>query len=455
MENGIEKRFGQLREFYNSRSTRDIVFRLKSLHALRDSIKRYEAEIAEALREDLGKSPRESYLTETGIVLAEIDVQIRNLRLWMRPRRVSSPMALFPSRSRIIYEPKGVVLILAPWNYPFQLAINPLVGAIAAGNCVALKPSTTSSATCRLIARLVAETFSENHVTVFDGEHAQTAELLTYRFDHIFFTGGVNFGRTVMSEAAKNLIPVTLELGGKSPCIVDAGADPDIAARRIVWGKFVNAGQTCIAPDYLFVHSSLKDILLEKMIATLREFYGENIKESELYPRIISDKAFDRLAGYLSGPGRIIHGGDTNRSARYIAPTFMDGVQPDSPLMTEEIFGPILPIMTFDDIHTVMEFVNSREKPLAFYYFGKKRAGKRVLAHTTSGGACINDTLMYIVNPALPFGGAGTSGMGRYHGRWSFETFSNARATVFSPRRADIPMRYPPYRRFGLLKKLL
>lgn len=259
----------------------------------------------------------------------------------------------------------------------------------------------------------------------------------------------------VLAEAAKNLVPVTLELGGKSPCIVDKGADTDIAARRIVWGKLTNAGQTCIAPDYLFVHGSLKEELLEKMRSSIERFYGQDIRHSPGYPRIISDKAFARLSRYLAGPGRITHGGETDASDRYIAPTFIEDVDPGSPLMQEEIFGPILPIMTFDDIDTVTAFINAREKPLAFYYFGPRGAAKKVLAATTSGGACINDTLMHVGNNGLPFGGIGMSGMGHYHGRYSFETFSNMRGTVFSKNCMDIPMRYPPYKSFKTLKKMM
>lgn len=456
MDEKTRERFDRLRAFYGTRATRDIRFRLGALHKLRDAIVANEKDIADALARDLRKSPEESYLTETGMVLEEIGLQIKNLRRWARDRKVSSPAALFPSRSRIIYEPKGVVLVIAPWNYPLQLTLNPLVGAIAAGNCVAVKPSTTSSATCAVIKKILSETLDDNYIAVFDGGHEQTAELLTLRFDHIFFTGGASFGRVVMREAAANLVPVTLELGGKSPCIVDRGADTEIAARRIMWGKLINAGQTCIAPDYLFVHRSLKEELIDEMKKSITRFYGEDIRTSPIYPRIISDKAFDRLVGYLSdGSGRIIHGGSHDKTDHYIEPTMLDGVIADSPVMRDEIFGPILPVMEFSDIRTVIDYVNSHEKPLAFYYFGDKSEGRKVLSATTSGGACINDTLMQIVNPSLPFGGVGMSGMGRYHGKYSFETFSNLRSAVISPTRFDIPLRYPPYRWFGFLKRLL
>ena len=455
MDTTIKNRFDSLNAFYRSGATRNIDFRIDALRRFEKSVRAHEEEIAQALWQDLHKSPEEAYVTETAIVLEEIRTQVRNIRKWARPQKKRSPLFMFPSSSRVIYEPKGVVFILAPWNYPLQLLFDPLAGAIAAGNCVALKPSTTSAATCTVMKKIVSEVFPENYVACFDGGHEQTAELLTMRFDHIFFTGGAAFGRTVMAEAAKNLVPVTLELGGKSPCIVDAGADTDIAARRIVWGKLANAGQTCIAPDYLFVHRSLKDELLVKMAASIERFYGKDPRQSPGYPRIVSDKAFARLNGYLQGPGRIVRGGQTDPDDRYIAPTFIEDPDVESPLMQEEIFGPILPVMAFDDIRTVVDFVNSREKPLAFYYFGKIRKAKEVLSRTTSGGACVNDTLLHVGNNRLPFGGVGMSGMGRYHGRYSFETFSNMRGTVFSKNSLDMAMRYPPYKKVKTLKKIM
>ena len=451
----IRDRLAGMGSFYKSGSTRDIGFRKDALERLAGAIRSSEKEICEALWRDLHKSAEETYLTEMGIVLSEIRTQVKNIGRWARPRKVGSPVALFPSSSRVIYEPKGVVLIIAPWNYPFQLALDPLVGAIAAGNCVALKPSTTSAATCAVIKKIISEVFPDNFVTVFDGDHDQTAHLLKMKFDHIFFTGGSAFGRTVMMEAARNLVPVTLELGGKSPCIVDRDADLGIAARRIAWGKLINAGQTCIAPDYLFLHKDIKEEFIAKYKENVTRFYGTDIKNSTGYPRIISDKAFDRLAGYLSGPGTVIYGGDTDKKGRYISPTLIEGMDENSPVMREEIFGPILPVMTFEDMIEVTAFVNSRDKPLAFYYFGKKRAAADVLRATSSGGACVNDTIMHIVNGKLPFGGIGMSGIGKYHGRYSFETFSNARGTVFSRNGMDIKMRYPPYLSIKTLKKML
>lgn len=455
MDQTVEQRFGAFKKFYATGVTKNKETRREYLKKLHDSIVRHEEEIAQALYQDLRKSPEESYISETGIVLAEIRQQLKNMTKWARGRCVKTPLFLLPSSSRIIYEPKGVVLIIAPWNYPFQLTLDPLVGAIAAGNCVALKPSTTSAATCRIIKKIISEVFPEEYVYLFDGDHAQSAELLACRFDHIFFTGGTGFGRTVMECAAKNLVPVTLELGGKSPCIVDREADLEIAARKITWGKLINAGQTCIAPDYLFVHKEVRSELIEKIKSYIERFYGSDIRHAENYPRIISDRAFARLQGYID-EATILYGGETDAADRYVAPTLIDSPALDSPVMQEEIFGPILPILEFEQIDDVIAFINSREKPLAFYYFGTKRRAREVLGRTTSGGACINDTIVHIANPHLPFGGTGFSGMGSYHGRYSFETFSNMRGTVFSKRHLDITLRYPPYKKhFGLLKRVL
>lgn len=446
----------KIRAFHASGTTRDLSFRKEYLQRLHTAVKARTHEIEHALYEDLRKSPEEAYISEISTVLAEIDDQLRHLHKRARIRRVRTPLFMFPSRSRIICEPKGTVLIMAPWNYPFLLALDPLVGAIAAGNCVVLKPSRTSAATCRLIKTLIAEVFPPDYVSVFDGNHDETEALLEQRFDHIFFTGGASFGRTVMLHAAKHLTPVTLELGGKSPCIVDKTADIDLAARKIAWGKLLNAGQTCIAPDYLLVHRSLTTALVDKIGEYVKRFYGDNLRQSTSYPRIINDKAFSRLQGYIDHGSTILYGGEYDASDRFIAPTILRPDSEQSPIMQEEIFGPILPLIEFDSLDDAADFVNAREKPLAFYYFGRRSDGMQLLRRTSSGGACINDTIMHIANPSLPFGGTGNSGMGRYHGRYSFETFSNMRSTVISPRHADIPLRYPPYHKtFGLLKKLL
>ena len=445
-----------MRAFHASGATRDLSFRKEYLQRLRTAVKVRTHEIEHALYEDLRKSPEEAYISEISTVLAEIDDQLRHLHKRARIRRVRTPLFMFPSRCRIIREPKGTVLIMAPWNYPFLLALNPLVGAIAAGNCVVLKPSRTSAATCELIKSLITDVFPPDYVSVFDGNHDETEALLEQRFDHIFFTGGASFGRTVMQRAAEHLTPVTLELGGKSPCIVDSAADIDLAARKIAWGKFLNAGQTCIAPDYLLVHRSTTTALVNKIGEYVNRFYGEDLRRSPAYPRIINDKAFSRLQDYINHDSTILYGGEYDASDRFIAPTILRPDSGQSPIMQEEIFGPILPLIEFDNADEAVDFVNTREKPLALYYFGRRADGMHLLGRTSSGGACINDTIMHIANPSLPFGGVGKSGMGRYHGRYSFETFSNLRSMVISLQHADIPLRYPPYHKtFSLLKKLL
>ena len=443
-------------EFFRSGKTLPVEYRIHTLKALREAIVRMEPEIEAALKEDLGKSPVESYMCETGMALQELSCALKNIRKWSRTRRVRTPLAQFPAKSYIIPEPYGNVLIMSPWNYPFLLCISPLISAIAAGNCVVLKPSRTSAATCELIKSLITDVFPPDYVSVFDGNHDETEALLEQRFDHIFFTGGASFGRTVMQRAAEHLTPVTLELGGKSPCIVDSAADIDLAARKIAWGKFLNAGQTCIAPDYLLVHRSTTTALVNKIGEYVNRFYGEDLRRSPAYPRIINDKAFSRLQDYINHDSTILYGGEYDASDRFIAPTILRPDSGQSPIMQEEIFGPILPLIEFDNVDEAVDFVNTREKPLALYYFGRRADGMHLLGRTSSGGACINDTIMHIANPSLPFGGVGKSGMGRYHGRYSFETFSNLRSMVISLQHADIPLRYPPYHKtFSLLKKLL
>lgn len=434
--------------------TRDIGFRVRKLKQLRDAILSSEERIEAALWQDLHKSAYESYLTEISIVLQELDDHIRHLRRWAKPHKVATPMQLFGSRSRIVCEPLGVVLIIAPWNYPVQLLMAPLIGALAAGNCVVLKPSPHTPRVSAVMADVVADVFAPEHVTVVQGGREINQELLAERFDYLFFTGSPSLGKVVMKAAAEHLTPVTLELGGKSPCIVDQDADLELAARRLVWGKFLNAGQTCIAPDYLLVQSNVKAHLLERIGHYIRAFYGVQPRESPDYPRIVRVEAVDRIAGLMRS-GTIIHGGEINREERYIAPTVIDGIQPDDPVMQEEIFGPVLPVMEFHALEEAIRYVNAHEKPLALYYFGNRASAREVLANTTSGGACINDTIMHIANPHLPFGGVGNSGMGRYHGRDSFLTFSNRRSVLYSATRWDVPLKYPPFGSLNKLKKLL
>ncbi len=453
-ESKIEEMLKSHRSFFSTHTTKDIHFRLRELKRFRSTILRYENKIAEALWKDLHKSPEEAYLTETSIVLSEINNHIKHLKRWAKDKRVPSPMFLFPSGSKIIYEPLGIALIIAPWNYPFQLLMNPLVGAISSGCCAMLKTSPNAPNIAQVMEEIITETFPEEYISITHGHRDVNESLFKQRFDFIFFTGSPNLGKTVMKAASNYLTPLVLELGGKSPCIVEQDADIQIAARRIMWGKTINAGQTCIAPNYLFVHKNVKEELFREMKSVLKEFFGENPKKSKYYPRIVSDEAMLRLMGLMQD-GQIVIGGETDRSEKYISPTVIDAVNPDFPIMQEEIFGPLLPVMSFIKIEEVIEYVNSHEKPLAFYYFGKNKKAKEMLYKTTSGGACINDTLMHITNHHLPFGGVGNSGMGKYHGLDSFLAFSNKRAVVSTTTRIDLPFKYAPFKYFNLVKKMM
>lgn len=442
------------RAFFATNKTKDINFRLTQLRKLKKAILQNQQKLENALWEDLHKSPEEAYLTEISIVTGEIDNHIRHLKQWAIPERVSTPLHLFPSSSKIIFEPLGLSLIVAPWNYPFQLLINSLVGSISAGGCSILKPSPDAPKTAIAMQEMIEETFDSNYIAVVQGGRETNTILFNERFDIIFFTGSSKVGKVVMRAAAEHLTPVVLELGGKSPCIVDADANINVAAKRIAWGKLINAGQTCIAPDYLFAHHSIKDELLDKIAKNFKEMYGENIKESRFYPRIVNQNAIDRLAK-LMNEGEIHTGGEVDEKDRFIAPTIIDKVNPDFLIMQEEIFGPILPVMTFENIEEPINYINKNEKPLAFYYFGKNKKAKEVLAKTTSGGACINDTLMHITNHNLPFGGVGNSGLGKYHGQESFLAFSNRRAVVTTPTWIDLPLKYAPFKYFKLVKRVV
>ncbi len=445
---------GSQREFFRSGATLDVEYRIRSLKTLKAAILRWEQPLTEALWLDLHKSYEEAFLTEISIVLGEIDNHIRHLKQWAKPIRKSTPLKMFPSHSKVISEPLGVALIIAPWNYPVQLLLNPLVGAISAGCTSVLKPSPYVPHVSRVLEELITESYDSDYIAVVQGNREVNAVLLEQRYDTIFFTGSPDLGRKVMGAAAKFLTPVVLELGGKSPCIVDRTADIAIAARRIAWGKSLNAGQTCIAPDYLLVHKDVKASLIEALKREFENLLGMNPAESQHFVRIVSERAFDRLTGYLHG-AEIVAGGDYDRSTRYIAPTIIDNVDPASPIMSEEIFGPIFPIVTFGNTDVAIAFVNEREKPLALYYFGDRASAKRVLRHTSSGGACINDTIMHIANENLPFGGVGNSGISSYHGIESFKVFSHIRAVVTTPTWLDLPFRYMPYKLFKLVKRIL
>ena len=384
----------------------------------------------------------------------EIRNLLRHRTSRMRDRRRPTPLKMMPSRSRVVSEPLGCSLIVAPWNYPVQLLLNPLVGAISAGCTALLKPSPYVPHVAETLERMIAETFDERYIAVAQGNRDVNAALLRERFDIIFFTGSPELGRVVMRAAAEHLTPVVLELGGKSPCIVDRGADLDIAARRIAWGKTLNAGQTCIAPDYLLIHSSLRDRFVAAFAREVRRLHGDDPRQSRHYVRMVNERAFDRVAGYLAD-GRVAAGGGLLRDELYIEPTLLVDVDPASAVMREEIFGPVLPVVTFDDTDEAIRFVTEREKPLALYYFGPTKRAAEVIRRTSSGGACVDDTIMHIANENLPFGGVGNSGMGRYHGRESFDAFSHRRAVVATPVWLDLPFRYMPYRMFRWVKKIL
>ncbi|MDC7226928.1 MAG: aldehyde dehydrogenase family protein [Spirochaetales bacterium] len=437
---------------WNAANKHDYNDRIDRLKRLKSGVIKYEQRIKDALWTDLHKSPEESYLTEIYLIIKEIDYHIKHLKRWMKPMRVKTPFYMFPSNSVIEYEPLGTSLIIAPWNYPFQLLINPLVGALSSGCTAILKPSPYVPKVSEIIQEMITEYFRSEEVAVCQGGRDVNQSLFKLSFDIIFFTGSPMLGKTVMRAAAENLTPVVLELGGKSPCIVDKDADINIAARRIAWGKTVNAGQTCIAPDYLLAHQEIKDRLISRIAENIEEMFGSDIKSNQYYPRIVNEKAMNRLQTLMKH-GNIYSGGEVSLEERYITPTIIDGSEPQHPIMQEEIFGPILPVMTFTERAEVISYVNGHEKPLALYYFGDKKNGKDLMSQIPFGGGCINDTVMHIANHNLPFGGVGNSGLGKYHGRESFKAFSNAKSILITPVFMDLPFRYPPFRSFDFIKK--
>ena len=447
------------KEYFNSGATLDIAFRKQMLKKLLAALEKWDDKLADALWTDLHKSYEEAYLTEISIVKAEIRGHLRKIGRWARKKSACTPLKLFPSRTYIVKEPLGCSLIISPWNYPVQLLLNPLVGAISSGCTAMLKPSPYVPTVSKAIEEMINETFEERYVAVVQGNRQVNAALLEQRWDLIFFTGSPALAKTVMAAAAKNLTPVVLELGGKSPCIIDKTADIKVTAKRLAWGKTLNSGQTCIAPDYILIHKDVKDAFAKAFGEEVRNLHGEDIEADRHYVRMVNDKAFERVAGYLKD-GDVIYGGRHDADARFIEPTLIENVPLDSPLMTEEIFGPIFPIITLDDNgksfkDKVIEFVKGREKPLAFYYFGKESDGWDIIRSTSSGGGCINDVIMHIANENAPFGGVGNSGMGRYHDKDSFEAFSHTRTIVSTGTWIDLPFRYMPYKMFSLVKKIL
>jgi len=441
----IKQIVAQQRQFFEAGKTKNIAFRIAQLKILQQAILDQESAIFAALKADLNKAEAESYFTEIRAI-QDIGYAIKNLWNWTKPQKVPVTIESFPAAAKIYPEPLGTVLIISPWNYPFYLLIAPLIGAIAAGNCAVLKPSELAPNTSNLIANLIAQNFDPGYITTVLGDAEVGKQLLDQKFDYIFFTGSNAVGKAVMAAAAKNLTPVTLELGGKSPCIVDSDVNLEVAAKRIAWGKFVNAGQTCIAPDYLLVHRAIKSDLLAAIQKTLLEFFGENPEQSPDYCRIINQKQFNRLVELLKS-GKIVNGAIANPATRYIPPTILDDVSPSSPVMQEEIFGPILPVIVYDSLEEAIAFVNQRPKPLALYFFSRNQQHQnQVLQATSSGGVCINDILLHLTVPELPFGGVGQSGMGSYHGKASFDTFSHQKSVLIKPFWFDIFLRYQPYK---------
>ena len=439
----IQELAAQQRTYFNTGATRTAAFRRQALEHLRAALLEHEEELNVALLADLNKAPAESYFTETGMVLEELRFQLKHFEKWARPRRVTTPLAQFPSRGELLPEPYGCVLIMAPWNYPVQLCLIPLVGAIAAGNCAVVKPSAYAPASSAAIAKLLGEIFPPEFVAVVEGGRGENQALLEQKFDYIFFTGSPAVGREVMAAGAKNLTPVTLELGGKSPVIVDSTADIPLAARRIAFGKVLNAGQTCVAPDYLLLHRSVKDAFVREYRRALEEFFPGG--DYEELPCIVNDKHF-RRASCLLAEQRVLIGGETDATRRFIAPTLLDETDPAAPVMQEEIFAPILPMLCWQEREEVVRFVQSRPKPLALYLFTRDKEMERAIFDRCSfGGGCVNDTIVHLACSGLPFGGVGNSGMGSYHGKQSFDTFTHYRSVLKKANWLDLPMRYHPY----------
>ena len=440
------------RHYFNSGATRPYEFRIEQLKKLKAAILAHENEINDALYSDLKKSPEESYASELGLLLAEINVTIKNLRNWMRPESAGTDLVNLPSSSKIYRDPLGVVLIIAPWNYPLQLLLIPLVGAIAGGNCAVIKPSELAPATAAVIEKIIQSSLTTDHVKLVQGDGATVipAMMNAFRFDHVFYTGSIPVGKIIYQLAAKDLVPVTLELGGKSPAIVEADANLTAAARRIVLGKYLNVGQTCIAPDYLLVHTSIKAALIEKIKSFIQQFYGADASTSYDYGKIINERRFDKLVGYLN-QGSIICGGQYDKSKMFIAPTVIEQVSLDAPLMTEEIFGPILPVYDFNSTEEAMGIVQRNANPLAFYLFtASKSKEEEWINKTAFGGGCINNTDWHFTNHHLPFGGVGNSGIGAYHGKFTFNTFTRQKPVMKTPTWFDPSIKYPSFK--GKLK---
>ncbi|WP_420921792.1 aldehyde dehydrogenase, partial [Clostridium tertium] len=450
--------FNSQKEFFYSNKTKDINYRINNLKKLKNLIKENEQDIMDALYKDLRKSNFESYATEIGIVYDELNLHIKNLRKWSKREKRKSPIVHFPAKSYIYKDPYGVTLIIGPFNYPFQLVIAPLIGAISAGNCAIIKPSESTQNIALLLEKIINENFKENYIRVVNplGGKDTVSYLLDLKFDYIFFTGSVRVGKIIMEKASKNLIPVTLELGGKSPCIVDNSAKLGLAAKRIVWGKFLNAGQTCVAPDYILVQKDIKEKLLKELKKELLLQFGSDIKSSSDFPRIVNKHSLLRLKNYLND-GEIYFGGSVDEKDLYLEPTILTNIKENSLIMEEEIFGPILPILEYSSLDEALTYVINKDKPLALYYFSEDSSSiEKVLNSTTSGGVTINDTIIHVASSYLPFGGVGPSGMGAYHGKASFDVFTHKKSVIKRGTFIEFPIKFAPYNnKINLLKKVM
>lgn len=446
--NLIEQTFHNSKQYFNTHETKSLKFRKKQLKQLSKSIKNYENELLEAFQKDLGKNKVETYATEIGYTLKSIKLARKELKNWSKTKQVNTPLYMFPTKSYIMKEPYGTVLIIGPFNYPFQLLIEPLIGAIAAGNTVILKPSEYTPNVSEIIEKIITDAFAPEYISIIQGNAETTQSLLQLPFDYIFFTGSEQVGRIVYKAASERLTPVTLELGGKSPAIIDESANIKVASERISFGKFTNAGQTCVAPDYLLVNRKVKNELISALTKTITEFYGENIQESPDYGRIVNEKHFNRLSELLNiHKPEISFGGQTDADENYIAPTILDGITINSKIMDDEIFGPLLPIITYDDFNEAIDLIRTKPKPLSLYLFSEdENSSERVLNELSFGGGAINDTLMHLANPNLPFGGVGASGIGKYHGKYTFDTFSHDKSYIFKSTRLESSLLFPPYK---------
>ena len=446
--NNIEQKFYQSKQFFKTNKTKELKFRKHQLKILRKSIKNHENELLEALEKDLGKNNVEAYATEIGVLLKSIKIARKELKNWTKTKQVDTPLYLFPTKSYIKNEPYGTVLIIGPFNYPVQLVFEPLIGAIAAGNTAIVKPSEHTPNVATVIRTVIEDSFDSNYISVVEGGINETQTLIHLPFDYMFFTGSEKVGKVVYEAAAKNLVPVTLELGGKSPVIVDDTANIKVASERISFGKFTNAGQTCVAPDYILVDRKVKNDLIDALKQTITEFYGKNIKESSDFGRIVNEKHYNRLNELLEiHKNNIVFGGKSSKEDLYIEPTILENINVQDKVMQEEIFGPILPILTYDSFDEAIEIIQSKPKPLSLYLFSEdENASHRVLDELSFGGGAINDTLMHVANPNLPFGGVGASGIGQYHGKYSFDTFSHMKSYTFKSTRLESSVYFPPYK---------